>query len=135
MSALQETIGGVLRDTAIILTQTMSHSDINDVVKIFGLDVNGRHKHLLGTQRGMDMNYKLLSGPFEGEVVGGGKILDIPYADLDDDLKQRLGFFGFMPNDAGKEAYEASWDSEETQDEITMSSLSTERIFNTLRRP
>ena len=65
-------------------------------------------------------NYRLLSGPFEGEIVSAGQVLDAPYAMLDDDIKSRMAYLGYEPSDEGKEAYENSWDSEETDDAVTM---------------
>ena len=72
--------------------------------------------------------YKLLTGPFAGEVVEEGQILPNRFSDLDDDMKIRVRQFGedkYFPNgndnesdfpvslDQLLEEYENSWDSEE----------------------
>lgn len=69
-------------------------------------------------------NYRLLSGPFEGEIVEEGQVLDVPYAELDEDLKSRMEQLGYEASDVGKESYENSWDSEETDEAVTMRSVS-----------
>ena len=70
-------------------------------------------------------NFILLTGPFEGEIVEEGQVLDVPYDNLDDDLKTRIADAGLTPDDAGKEDYENSWDSEETEEPVTMRPLSS----------
>jgi hypothetical protein len=76
------------------------------------------------------VNYKLVSGPFAGEVVAEGcRILDLPFEDLDEDLQGRIldwaELYGPFPDsEAAKAAYEASWDSQEVDTAETMRPVS-----------
>jgi hypothetical protein len=76
-------------------------------------------------------NYKMLTGPFAGSIVADGtKILDVPWDQLPDDLKsaalewadsQRLA----ITDQAGLiEAWECSWDSDPTDETVTLRSMS-----------
>lgn len=81
-------------------------------------------------------NYKLLSGPFIGEVVQEGQIIPHRFAELDEDMQIRVREFAEdkYPNlddqadfpeslDDLAEMYENTWDSEETDEPTTMCSL------------
>ena len=55
------------------------------------------------------MNYKYLTGPFAGAIAGEGRILDVPFDQLDDDLKTRVTQFatdhGITDMEDAKERY------------------------------
>ena len=85
-------------------------------------------------------NYRLLTGPFEGEVIEEGrKILDLAFEDLDTDLQLRIRTWaednypivgGEFVSPGGSdlpvgwrdiiEAYECSWDAEETDEPVSL---------------
>ena len=95
-------------------------------------------------------NYKLLSGAFAGSIVEENQqILDVDFAELDDDMQLRIrewaeqqlgrkyiqiedgtnyarkGGSGFaISMNEIKEDYENSWDSEETDEDTDLKSLS-----------
>jgi hypothetical protein len=91
-------------------------------------------------------NYKLLTGPFEGSIIEEGtQILDLPFRALDKDLQQRIRFWAeqnplYVAIDGGAnfalkdgspilmddvtDAYESSWDSEETDEPINLNPVS-----------
>lgn len=73
------------------------------------------------------MNYKLLTGPFEGNVIEEGiPILDVPFEELDIDLQARILDWAEMLRlcisdlDLLKEDYESSWEDEETDAAIDL---------------
>ena len=77
------------------------------------------------------MNYKLLTGCFAGSIIEEGQcILDVTFEDLDNDTQEKIIDFGSLkyPNifdmEDLKERYELSWDSEETEDEADLKSIS-----------
>lgn len=89
-------------------------------------------------------NFLLLSGPFEGEIVEEGELLDVPFEELDDDLKDRIrewaegqidllyididgcdfakkgGSGEPLGMDEIKQDYENRWDHEEVEEEATL---------------
>lgn len=95
-------------------------------------------------------NYKLLSGAFAGSIVEENQqILDVSFADLDDDMQLRVREWAeeqlerkYIEIDGGanyarkgssnapisineiKEDYENSWDSEEADEDADLKSLS-----------
>jgi hypothetical protein len=81
-------------------------------------------------------NFKLLSGPFIGEVVEDGQIIPHRFSELDEDMQDRVRDFAeekYPSLDPGSEypeslddlaeEYENSWDSEETDEPVTMNPL------------
>jgi hypothetical protein len=81
-------------------------------------------------------NYELITGPFAGEVVEEGAVLDVPFSQLDEDMQARVrdhagegyevGGVWDRPvhlNDA-VEDYENEWQSKPTTKPITMKPLS-----------
>lgn len=76
------------------------------------------------------MNYRILTGCFEGRIVEEGQILDVPFHKLDQDLQDRIKYHADMeprdeflnPDEAEKEkeSYEDSWDVEETEEEADL---------------
>jgi hypothetical protein len=77
-------------------------------------------------------NYKMLTGPFAGSIVADGtQILDVPWDQLPDDLKsaalewadsQKSPITG---GEAGLiESWECSWDSDPTDEPVTLKSMS-----------
>lgn len=90
-------------------------------------------------------NYELISGAFAGSIVEENQqILDVNFGDLDDDLKLRIRKWAetkYVIIDGGsnyarkgftipvslneiKEDYENSWDSEKTDKDADLKSLS-----------
>lgn len=73
------------------------------------------------------MNYELLTGPFAGAIAPEGRILDVPFDLLDDDLKARIRQFAEDHNIAdledAKEKYELSWESRETDEPLGLGSI------------
>lgn len=77
-------------------------------------------------------NYKLLTGPFAGEISEEVQLLDIPFNDLDENLKKRIYQWAAdqgIPSWAGdwdliKQSYENSWKSQETDDPATIKPVS-----------
>jgi hypothetical protein len=76
-------------------------------------------------------NYEFLSGPFAGSIVAEGtSVLDVPWEQLPEDLQsaalewaesQGLG----IADKAGLiEAWQCSWDSYPTDEEVTLRSMS-----------
>jgi hypothetical protein len=86
-------------------------------------------------------NWKLLTGCFAGSVIEEGKILDVPFNELDDDLQLRIrdwadsklsiiddGENWAVPGGSDKpisledikEQYEHSWESEETDEPVDL---------------
>lgn len=95
------------------------------------------------------MNYKILSGVFEGSVCEEGRILDVDVSKLDDDLQltirnwaeDQIGIKYKVINDGSdyarlgnsdkpiplndiKEDYEESWETEETEEAIDLKPVS-----------
>lgn len=76
------------------------------------------------------MNYRLLTGPFAGSVVAEGQVLDIDWDGLDEDMQSRVKGWATDKNlkfDSGndmKEAYENSWESVETDEDVDLKPLS-----------
>lgn len=81
------------------------------------------------------VNWKLLTGPFAGEVCEEGKLIDVEFSQLDADLQQRVKDFAKQkyggvnnyPHNVHTliQDYESSWESEETEEEVTVRSLSS----------
>jgi len=79
-------------------------------------------------------NYLLITGCFEGEIVGEKQILDVLYSDLDTDLQKwiqdyvkdatSMDGFEFLTPDDLKEAYEDSWQFKETDKPVTLKPVS-----------
>jgi len=80
-------------------------------------------------------NYRLLTGVFAGEVVEEAReILDIPFCELDLDMQFRIkSHKGMEPTEEfesaqeeewGKQSYESSWESEETDQPVTLTPAS-----------
>lgn len=74
-------------------------------------------------------NYKLITGPFEGSVVEEGQqVLDVPFEELDKDLQQRILYYGegkdISDMNLLKQDFENSWQSEETEEEPDLTSVS-----------
>ena len=74
------------------------------------------------------MNYEYLTGPFAGAIAPEGRILDVPFDQLDDDLKTRVTQFasdhGITDMEDAKERYELSWESRETDEPLGLGSIS-----------
>jgi hypothetical protein len=78
-------------------------------------------------------NFILISGPFAGSVVAEGRILDIDFQEMDDDLQSRIrGWAEHNYTRGGRvvhwdevcEEYENSWESEPTEEEVDLLPLS-----------
>ena len=73
------------------------------------------------------MNYQYLTGPFAGAIAGEGRILDVPFDQLDDDLKTRVTQFatdhGITDMEDAKERYELSWESVTTDEPLGLGSV------------
>ena len=80
------------------------------------------------------MNYELLTGPFAGSIVEEGQqILDVDWEELDEDMQSRIETWAEQENikiddhtdmNLIKQSYENSWDSEETDQETDLKSVS-----------
>ena len=82
-------------------------------------------------------NYKLITGPYAGEIVAEGEVLDVPFSKLDEDMQVRIREFGeeqyssesdaydvdrdfpVSLNDLKRE-YELSWQRKKTDEDVTM---------------
>jgi hypothetical protein len=96
------------------------------------------------------MNYRLLSGPFKGNVVAESGLLNVAFEDLDDDMQLRIrewaekqlededgkyleidgGDFGYKHGGVArlndiKSDYENSWDTIETEEQVDLLPAST----------
>jgi len=74
------------------------------------------------------VNYEFLTGPFAGAIAPEGRILDVPFNELDEDLQSRIRQFatdrGLTDLEDAKELYETSWQSRETDEPLGLGSIS-----------